>query len=407
MRGHVRKRGNTWTLVYDLPRDPITGKRRKRWKGGYRIRRDAEAALADIINPLERGTHVEPTKQTVREYLLDTWLPAAEIRLRPSTRLGYRIVIEKQRVPKIGGIRLQSLMPGRLNVMYSDLLANGRQDGRGGLSNRSVRICHTVLRKALADAKRWGILTRNVADSAAPPRPGLAKNDAARKQKTWTAEQLKQFLTHVRAERIYPAFLLAATTGMRRGEVLGLRWCDLDLDAGRVSITQTLIAPGYKLQFSAPKTESGHRAVTLDTATVRALREHRGAVEEERRALGLAWDEAWLVFPNADSSPIIPHLFTLAFQTLARKAGLPVIRFHDLRHTHATLALQAGVHPKIVSERLGHSSIAITLDTYSHVIPTLQETAAELVALMVVPDHEEPSADLLVPETPWNLTGPS
>lgn len=277
--------------------------------------------------------------------------------------------------------------------MYGELARNGRRSKPGPLSPRYVRMCHTVIRKALADAVRWGLLTRNVADSADPPSVSLAKIDAARRRRTWTVEELRRFLDHARSRRLYPAFLLAAMTGMRRGEVLGLRWCDLDLEARRLAITQTLIAPKYQLQLSSPKTEKGQRAVALDAATARALTEHRNRVRLERAALGLELQDSDLVFANEDASPIVPHLFTLAFQKEAKAADVPRIRLHDLRHMHATLALQAGVHPKVVSERLGHASIAITLDTYSHVIPTLQETAAELVATMVLSDDERSPLD--------------
>jgi len=363
LRGHVRNRGASWSIVYDVPRDPATGKRRKKWQGGFRTRREAERALAEVISKLDRGAYVEPTKQTVREYLLDTWLPAVEIRLRNSTLVGYRVIVEHQVLPRIGAVPLARLTPADLNTMYAELARNGRRAKPGPLSPRYVRMCHTIIRKALADAVRWGLLPRNVADSADPPSVGLAKIDAARKRKTWTVEQLRRFLDHTSEQRLYPAYLLAAMTGMRRGEVLGLRWCDVDLQARRLAITQTLIAPKYEMQISSPKTEKSQRAVALDPTTTSALVEHRSRVERERTDLGVPLEETDLIFSNEDGQPIIPHLFTLYFQTQAEAAGLPRIRLHDLRHTHATLALQAGVHPKVVSERLGHASIAITLDT--------------------------------------------
>jgi integrase len=329
-------------------------------------------------------------------------LPATKARIRPSTFVGYRVVVEKQVVPRLGAVQLQQLTAVQLNLLYAELLASGRRDGKGGLSNRSVRICHTVIRKALADAVRWGLLLRNVAEGADPPRPALAKIDAAKRRKTWTADELRAFLTYTRSHRLYAALLLAATTGMRRGEILGLRCCDVDLERGRISITQTLIAPEYELMFSAPKTEKGQRGVALDGATTAALGQRLERLRHEREQLGLPWDGQALLFPQEDGSPTVPHLFTLMFKSLTRAAGLPAIRLHDIRHTYATLALQAGVHPKVVSERLGHSSISITLDTYSHVIPTLQESAAELVAAMVVPDDGEPSVE---PRAPGQAPG--
>jgi integrase len=393
MRGHIRNRGASWAIVYDLPRDPSTGKRRKKWQGGFRTRRDAQRALADVLASLDRGTFVEPTKLTVGEYLVGTWLPAVSHRLRPSTLVGYQIVVEKQLVPRIGPLAMQRITPADLNRMYAELIERGRRADGGPLSPRYVRMCHTILRKALADAVRWGLIARNVADSADPPSAGEARRQAERKRRVWSRDQLQQFLRHVQGERLYPAYLLAATTGMRRGEILGLRWCDVDLESGRLSVTQTVIAPRYQVQISSPKTEKGKRAVALDTKTVEALRVHRECQRDERSRLAIELDETALAFAHLDGSPIVPHLFTLAFQRSARAAGVPVIRFHDLRHTYATLALQLGVHPKVVSERLGHASIAITLDTYSHVIPTMQESAAALVAAAVLPDHDPFSFD--------------
>ena len=280
MRGHIRNRGASWSIIYDLPKDPATGKRRRKWQGGFRTRRDAQRALADVLSTLDRGAYVEPTKETVGEYLIETWLSAVELRLRRSTLVGYRVIVEKQLVPRIGTIPLQRLSPAHLNTMYGELIARGRLADEGPLSPRYVRMCHTILRKALADAVRWGLLTRNVADSADPPSAGAARMQAERKRRVWSSEELQRFLAHVRGERLYPAYLLAATTGMRRGEVLGLRWCDLDLDSRRLSVAQTLIAPKYELQISSPKTDKGKRAIALDGATVSALREHF-----QRRAL--------------------------------------------------------------------------------------------------------------------------
>ena len=220
-------------------------------------------------------------------------------------------------------------------------------------------MCHGLLRKALSDAVRWGLLLRNVGSTAPrPPSAGLAKVE--QEQQPWTLEELRSFLAHVRPHRLYAAFLLAATTGMRRGEILGLRWSDVDFERAILSVTQTLIAPKYQLQFSTPKTARGTRAIALDAGTMQALQDHRLGQMDERRSMGLE-DASELVFCREDQTPVIPQLLTLAFQAQARAAGVPVIRFHDLRHTHATLALQAGVHPKVVSERLGHSSASRSL----------------------------------------------
>jgi integrase len=297
------------------------------------------------------------------------------------------MLVEKVIVPRLGGVPLQRLTPTHLNGVYAELLRSGRASGKGGLSPKSVRHVHMVLRRSLADAVRWNRLQRNPADFADPP----GKAASQPKMKTWTAEQLAAFLHHVREDRLYAAFLLAAMTGMRRGEVLGLRWGDVDLEAGRLSIMQTLIAPDYRMQFSTPKTAAGSRSVALDPGTVAALREHAGNQAKERAMLGFVEDSE-LVFTSLDGSPVHPHQFSQAFKQRAKEACLPQIRLHDLRHTYATLALQAGIHVKVVSERLGHASVGVTLDTYSHTIPAMQETAAALVATLVLGQEDAPSA---------------
>lgn len=293
------------------------------------------------------------------------------------------MLVEKQVIPRLGGIPLQKLTPGHLNAAYADMLASGRRDGRGGLSPRTVRYAHTVMRKALADAVKWSRLARNAADSADPPSAKAAK---AKAMETWSADELRAFLASVRSDPLHSAFFLSATTGMRRGEVLGLRWRDLDLGAGRLAITQTLIAPDYKLQFSEPKTDKGRRAVDLDPATVEVLRTHKKRQLEERLAFGPGYAENDLVFRRADGSPVHPYQFSQAFGRRTKDAGLPKIRLHDLRHTYATLALRAGEHPKVVSDRLGHSSIAITMDTYSHAVPGMQRESAARVAALILGD---------------------
>lgn len=236
-----------------------------------------------------------------------------------------------------------------------------------------------VLRAALADAVRWGRLVRNVADSASPPRKGATK---AKSMATWSAAELQRFLDRVKDDRLFAAYRLAATTGMRRGEVLGLPWRDVDLDKGPLAVTQTLIVVDYKVQFSTSKTNKGRRSVALDPATVAALKDHKELQQLELHALGAA-NEHGLVFSTEDGGWLNPKAFTEAFYRRVKAAGVPRIRLHDLRHTWATLALQTGIHPNVVSEILGHSSIAITLDTYSHTIPTMQETAVDLVAALV------------------------
>jgi len=362
--------------VVDIGKDE-EGRRRQRWHSGYRTSREAKAALVEILGRVQRGDYVEPSKLTVAEFMRD-WLGSLRATLRPSTIAGYEALTQGHIIPMLGSMTLQKLTAVQVTAFYGDLLEKGRRNGKGGLSARTVHYIHATMHKALGEAVRWGLVVRNVADQASPPHP------QAKEMRTWSATELRDFLSHVQGDRLYAAFLLAATTGLRRGEVLGLRWRDLDFDARRLAVTQTLVCVGYAVVVSAPKTASGKRSVALDAATVAALRTYRKRILEERLYQGLgAPSPDDLVFTAIDSSPLHPGQFADHFDRLVKASGVPRIRFHDLRHTHATLALQAGVHPKVVSERLGHASISITLDTYSHAIPALQEEAAAKVAALV------------------------
>ena len=200
----------------------------------------------------------------------------------------------------------------------------------------------------------------------------------------WTPEQLRAFLAHARQDRLYALWLLVATTGMRRAELAGLRWIDVDLDAARLSPRRPRVVVNYVVHESEPKTRMGKRSLALDQATVAALVEHKARQEQERADVGSAWMDSGLVFTRPDGSPIHPDLITAWFRRLARAAGLPPIRLHDVRHSYATAALAAGVPAKVVSERLGHATIAITLDVYSHVIPGMDAQAANAVASLIL-----------------------
>jgi integrase len=247
-----------------------------------------------------------------------------------------------------------------------------------------VRYCHTIVRRVLQDAAHQGLVSRNVATLTNPPSANAAKESAERARHTWNPAQLAAFLQHVREHRLVAAFVLLATTGARRGEILGLRWSDVNLAASRLTIRQTVVVVGRELQFGTPKTRAGRRTIALDQTSVLALREHRKQQLEERLALGIGQSE--LVFCREDGRPLYPSTFSNTFVELVAASGLPKIRLHDLRHTWASLALAAGVPAKNVSERLGHSGIAITLDIYTHTTPDQDEQAAQAVANLVFGD---------------------
>ncbi len=239
-----------------------------------------------------------------------------------------------------------------------------------------MRNVHVVLRKSLEDAVDWNLIVRNPAAKAKSPRV------QQREMKTWTPDQVRTFLEAEKDSREFPIWRLAVTTGMRRGEVLGLSWDALDLEKGRLSIRQSLVnVSNVPTLQSDTKTESGRRLVKLDDVTASVLKKHQASQYEERLLAGSAWSNGHnLVFVNQIGEMLKPERITRIFNARVEGTGLPRIRLHDLRHTHASNALQAGVHPKVVSERLGHANIAVTLNVYSHTIPAMDEQAAELVA---------------------------
>jgi integrase len=301
-------------------------------------------------------------------FLVDKWLPAIKTTIRDSTFAGYEGHVRLHIVPRLGSLPLGDIGPAELNAFYAELLENGKVSGRGGLSPGSVRHIHVALHRAFRDAVRWGYLDSNPAERCDPPRLSFNGNH----MRTWTAEQLASFLAFTKGSDLYELWLLLAMTGMRRGEALGVRSCDVDLERGELAVRQTLIEVNGKVLYSTPKTARGRRVIALDPGTTAEIRP---------LAAGLRNGDSLLF--HREGAPLEPSQVSHTFARLVKSSGLPWIRLHDLRHTHATLALEAGVHPKIVSERLGHSTVSFTLDVYSHAIPHLQTEAALKIASLV------------------------
>lgn len=373
MRGHVHKRGSTWGYVVDVGRDPATGKRKQRTKGGFRTRAAAEDALTEVLNEIRSGTVVAPSSVTLEEYLTE-WLTTVRPQLRETTWASYGVAV--QRICwGLGAGKLQALTAVEVERFYARLVNEGGPAGRP-LAAKTVRNTHIVLHRALADAERLRLVMRNVAHLARPPAVPHVE------RATWTADELAAFLEHVSGDRLFAAYVLLATTGMRRGEVFGLRWRDVDLSARRASITQTVTTVNDKLVLGPTKTNRSRRTISLDPTTVDVLHAHRVVQDQERATAGQAWDPSYdLVLCDGTGRPEHPDRFSRQFQRYVKATDLPPLRGpHNLRHTWATLALRAGVHPKVVSDRLGHATIAVTIDTYSHVAPSLDAEAADTVA---------------------------
>jgi integrase len=377
MRGSVVKRGKGYSIVYRAP-DPATGATKQVWKSGYRTKRSAEEALNDVLRQLGDGTYSRPTKQTVADYFTADWLPSLEAAvkggsLKASAASFYATLARAYIVPRIGGVQLNALDAPALNRLYGDLLTGGKRNG-SPLSTTTVHGVHVTISRALKDAVRWGKLSRNVASLADPPQPGRAERPI------WSADELRTFEAAVSGDRLYAMWRLAMTTGLRRGELAGLHWSDLDLDAKRLRVSGARIVVGYAVLDETPKSKSSARVIGLDEATVQALRAHRRQQLEERMAWGAAWTDSGLVFSREDGTGYHPERLTKAFQAAARRAGLPVIPLHSLRHSYATAGLEAGVPMKVMQERLGHSSLTITADLYSHVREQVDQDAADRTA---------------------------
>ncbi len=376
------KDGRTlWQYVLDQGHDPATGKRLQRRKRGFATQTEAAEALTEARRSVRLGTYVEPTTLRLGDYL-HSWVETrATNGLRPKTIASYRQLIDDYVIPYLGEISIQAVTAVALDDLYATLLEDGGKRGKG-LSKRSVRYTHTVIRAAFGDATKKGLLVRNVALLADPP---TAKSAKAPEPETWTPEELSVFLAATRDHRRGPLFHLAALTGLRRGELCGLRWIDVDLDAAELRVRQSLTTPDGVPQVGPPKSAKSKRTVSLDQGTVERLLDQQARCEDLAGAAGEDWTDSGLVFTNDQGSHIHPDNVSHEFGRAVRDLDgqVPRISIHGLRHTHATHLLAAGVNAKIVADRLGHHSVAFTLDTYTHVMPGQHAEAAETVAALL------------------------
>lgn len=310
---------------------------------------------------------------SVADYLAE-WLERRRSRLSPTTHQSYRQTIACYLTPHLGHLAPGQIDRRLLEGLYAHLLTGGGTDGRP-LSPSTVKYVHAVISRALEDARIDGLIATNPARLARPPRHDPRQVTLAEELKVWTPEEAARFLAFVDDHRWRALFHLALGTGARRGELLGLRWQDVDLDAAQVRIRRALSVVDGVTRLLATKT-ARVRCLSVGGSVVEALRRHRE--EQERlRAAADRWDNEWgLVFTDASGRPIDPKRVTDEFRTLVRRAPVPVVRFHDLRHAHATILVAEGVPLKVVSERLGHTHIAISMDIYGHVLPAMDADAA-------------------------------
>jgi integrase len=375
MTGHIRARSpGSWEIRYRAAGKVCTAT----VKGS---RKDAERELRDRLHAVDTGEHADPNKMTIAEWL-GRWLTIVQGEVEPKSYERYQFTVARHLVPALGKTRITKLRKDDIEIAYSRWATGGRLDRKaGGLAPRTRRHIHMVLRAALDRAVEAKIITRN---PAVFPRKRLPK--APRKPlETWTAEQGKVFLDAIIGDRLYMPTLIALATGRRRGEILSLKWKHIDLERGTVEVVGSLEqTPKRTLRFKGTKSDRG-RTITLPDFAIEELRRHRIAQAQTLLMLGIRQTVDTLVCDDGEGGAFTPLSLTNAFIRLVRKRArahdLPVIKFHGLRHSHAVQLLRAGVPLKIVSERLGHASIAITADTYMHVTTDMQaDVAARLDA---------------------------
>ncbi|MDA8045714.1 MAG: tyrosine-type recombinase/integrase [Actinomycetota bacterium] len=381
MPGHIYKTPKGWRAMVDIGADRLTGRRRQRRIGPFHSRREADLAAAKVIAEAASGQVNDPRAITVAQYLREHWLPAREVRgVKPTTLANYRWICEAYLIPRLGQTRLGKLAPADVAAFFA---AFSKEAGRGGKlrSARTIALTHRVLSMALAHAVRSGVLARNPAEGA---RDDLPRATPAAETAIWTPEQLGQFLEAMIDDRLYALWVLAATTGMRRGELCGLRWDDVDIDEGLITVRRARVMVHGVATETGPKTSAGERALSLDEVTIDVLADHRRRQRSEEVACAPGfWHAEGYVFADEVGRALIPEYVTKGFTRAAHRVGLPQIRLHDLRHSYATAMLQAGVDVKVVAGRLGHASTVITQNVYQHRVERLDRDAANRVAALI------------------------
>ncbi|MBK5347000.1 MULTISPECIES: site-specific integrase [Bacillus] len=357
------------------------GKPRQFKKRGFKTKQEAQKAMLELEQSLTLGTYIQPNKILYKEYLSERFLEDKMTKVKKQTLNTYRWVVEKHIIPAIGDVELTKLNPIIIQGLYNKLTKEKV------LSDENIQKVHTLINDSLKKAERWGLIARNPA--ALVDRPKAVKKEIT----VWNVEEVRQFLKYAKKSgRYYIAFLLALTTGMRQGEILGLRWKDVDFENGCVRITQTLSSDGKDL-LPYTKTKSGSRTIDLPEETVTALKKHWLLIRGEREK-NRSYKNLDLVVCTEFGTPTHKSNIRRVFKSIIKKADIPKIRFHDMRHTHATLLLLQGVNPKIVSERLGHADVRITLDTYSHLLPSMQKDTAIQFGKMLFDEGDKDNIEI-------------
>ncbi len=368
MRGHIRKRGSTYSIVVDIGIDPATGKRKQKWFSGYKSQDEAEQAMAKVITQVYEGTLLLPSDMILKDYL-KMWIDKKKKKLSPTSLSGYLTIINKHLVPSLGYIKLKDIKPYIIDDYYDTKLET--------LSGTTVLHHHRMLNKAMVDAvKKYRLLATNPIDGVEAPKATKYKASVL------NTEEVQLLFKALEGDKLEVSIKVMLFLGLRRGELLGLKWEDVDYNNKTITIQRNLIRggdTGVELYLKDPKTEDSTRTIVLSENIIELLKKHQEEQKELISKQESIYKDEGFIFCNDDGSNIDPSNFSHRFGAFIKKHKLKHIRLHDLRHTNATMMLLSNVPAKVASERLGHSNVSITLDLYSHVIDEMKQEATNKI----------------------------